>query len=171
MSEHTDGQINSDPAFGYLIFMIMASKSCPKPSEDYENYWTYADAPPEVRERGETYGKWLIFQKPPQIYDTWEDVSRRVESGELGATAAKVATMKENPNAYASKKDPSKVICVYTTERDIDEVGMRLVHVVKQTIRYKTDEATRAGIYIGRGYKRTTIKTIEWNRGKPFIKD
>ena len=75
--------------------------------------------------------------------------------------------MKENPNA----SNKAKVICVYTTEGDIVEVGMRLVHVVKQTIRYKTDEATMAGVYTNRGCKRITTKTIEWNDGKPFVKN
>ena len=148
----------------------MASRSCLKPSEEYDNCWIHVRAPPEVRERGKTYGKWMIFQKVPDIDDTWEEVSRRVESGELGATGAKVATMKEDPTVFS--QDPNtKVICVYTTEGDMDEVGMRLVHLVKQTIKYKTDEATRAGIYIGRGYRKTTIKTIVWNDGKPFARD
>ena len=138
----------------------------PKPSTCSDKYWIFAEGPDEVRARGDVYGKWLVFKPRGEMDSTWAEVSTRVESGELMAPVAKVSTLKDNPNA---KDKQSMVICVYTTQKDIDLVGMKLVHVVKQTIRYKTDEATRAGAYANRGYKRTTIKTIRWNDGKPFI--
>ena len=75
--------------------------------------------------------------------------------------------MRENPN---STNPDQSVICVYTTNDDIDEVGMRLVKLVKQTIRYKSDEATLAGVYSNRGFKKTTMKTITWKDGKAILK-
>ena len=98
----------------------------------------------------------------------WEDVSARVISGELLSPAAKVSTMIDHKPTSTGK---DMVICVYTTKEDIDVVGMQLVHVVKQTIRYKTDAATRAGVYVAHGHKKTTIKTINWNKGEPYIKE
>ena len=71
-----------------------------------------------------TLGKWLIFKHISCIDQVWETTSQAVVSGELGATAAKVST---NPN-YS---DPNiKVICVYTTAENSDEVGMKLIPYV-----------------------------------------
>ena len=49
----------------------------------------------------------------------------------------------------------------------MDEVGLMLIHKVKQTIRYKTDEATLSGFYAHKGDKNVTCKTIYWNGGDP----
>ena len=35
---------------------------------------------------------------------------------------------------------------VYTTEDAMDEVGLLLIHKVRTTIRYKTEDATHAGV-------------------------
>ncbi len=35
---------------------------------------------------------------------------------------------------------------VYTTEDTMDEVGLLLIHKVRTTIRYKTEDATHAGV-------------------------
>ncbi|KAI6647876.1 hypothetical protein LOD99_8463 [Oopsacas minuta] len=137
-----------------------------KPSQTDMAYWLSAMAPSVVVSRGNTYGKWLVFKHKSKMDELWEEVSKEVESGYLLATGAKVSTMKPNPNATNPEQ---LVICVYTTLEDIDEVGMRLVNLVKQTIRYKSDEATLAGVYSNRGYKKTTIKTITWKDGKASI--
>ena len=139
-----------------------------KPSETYDQFWILASAPTEIlRRRGQTYGKWLIFRDNSEIDALWEEVRQAVESDILLATGAKVSTMRENPN---STNPDQCVICVYTTIDDIDEVGMRLVKLVKQTIRYKSDEATLAGVYSNRGFKKTTMKTITWKDGKAILK-
>ena len=71
--------------------------------------------------KGPTLGKWLIFKHISCIDQVWETINQTVVSGELGATANKVSTMKVNPNS----SDPNiKVICVYTTAEDRDEVGV-----------------------------------------------
>ena len=148
--------------------MAASTSSSIKPTECTTDYWIYCKGPERLAERGEIYGKWLIFRKPSQMDELWEDVSARVISGELLSPAAKVSTMIDHKPTSTGK---DMVICVYTTKEDIDVVGMKLVHVVKQTIRYKTDEATLAGAYTAHGHKKTTIKTINWNKGEPYIKE
>lgn len=137
-----------------------------KPSEIYDKLWIYQDAPESCENRGDTLGKWLIFKKTSKIDETWEEVRKLVESGELGATAAKVSTMKDNPNASNKRM---KVICVYTTKEDIDDIGLKLIQVIKHTIKYKTDEATLAGKYSWSNTGKPTCRTLEWNDGNPVF--
>ena len=82
-----------------------------KPSQTYDELWIWEHAPESIAD------KWLVFKPVSEIYEMWEKIRKLVESGELGATHAKVATMKENRNAGNSK---NKVICVYTTKEDVD---------------------------------------------------
>lgn len=63
-----------------------------------------------------------------------------------------------------------KVICVYTTEKDMDDVGLRLIQLVKETIRYKKDQTTREGKYSGMGHGKVTCRTLLWNDGFPQFK-
>ena len=93
-------------------------------------------------------------------------IRKAVESGELGATGAKCSTAKDNPLKYPRNSNKG-VICVYTSKETMDEVGFKLIRMVKQDIRYKTDEATLKGEYIVTGYKKVTVKTIFWNDGEP----
>lgn len=100
-------------------------------------------------------GKWLIFVPQETVGELWEAVRRLVEAGELGE-AAKVSTMRPNPNA----KDPDKhVIVVYTDDHeaveDVRRVRDRLRAIgVTWRIPYKTDEATLAGRYQVTGHHR-----------------
>ena len=100
-------------------------------------------------------------------------IQKAVESGELGATGAKSSTAMESPSSSGRQGSSSRVgvICVYTSEETMDEVGLKLVYMVKQDIRYKTDEATRQGVYASTGHKGVALKTIYWNDGEPsFVK-
>ncbi len=103
-----------------------------------------------------TGGKWLIFVPRETVDEWWEAVRRLLEAGELGR-AAKVSTMRPNPNA---KDDPNKhVIVVYTDDHeavdDVRRVRERLGAIgVTWRIPYKTDEATRAGQYQVKGHHR-----------------
>ena len=139
-----------------------------KPTETHDAHWIWQDPPPSIRDKGETLGKWLVFKHKSRIDETWEKIRKVVESGELGATGAKTSTMKYNPNATSPD---TKVICVYTTAEDMDEVGLKLIHIVCQTIRYKTDEATISGKYTCHGSGKVTCRTLEWNKGNPTFKD
>ena len=113
-----------------------------EPTEVFDNYWTYVNGPVHCSTKGPTLSKWLIFKHISCIDQVWETISQTVLSGELGATAAKVSTMMINPN---SSNPNIKVISVYTTAEDRDEVVMKLIPYVCETIRYKTDVQTHAG--------------------------
>uniref|UniRef100_A0A1X7V8B3 Uncharacterized protein n=1 Tax=Amphimedon queenslandica TaxID=400682 RepID=A0A1X7V8B3_AMPQE len=133
------------------------------PTQVFDDYWIWQEAP---EEKGETLGKWLVFKHKSVIDKTWATVRKAVASGELGpgCNGAKVATMLENPTAT---NPDIKVICVYTTAEDVDPVGLKLIQLVKQKIRYKTDEATMAGVYAINGFTKTTCRTLDWNNGNP----
>ena len=138
----------------------------PTPTTTFDAYWIYQEGPPSLSKK-KALGKWLVFQYKTKIDDTWEEVRQAVQSGQLGAIACKVSTMRPNPN---SSNPNMLVICVYTTEEDMDEVGLKLVHIVKQKIRYKTDETTRAGKYACHGDVNVTCRTLDWNKGKLVFK-
>ena len=114
-----------------------------------------------------TYGKWLVFRKHEHLDEMWHTIRRQIESGELGCTTAKSSTMFCNPFSTGGSSQKSGVICVYTSKEDMDEVGLRLIQLVQNTIRYKTDEATLSGKYSCRGSGKITCRTIYWNDGMP----
>lgn len=81
-----------------------------------------------------------------------------------GCTGAKCSTAIQ----YPGKPYPSQgVFMLYTTRQKMDEVGVLLIYRVKQTIKYKTEEATHMGLYAYKGHKNVTCKTLYWNHGKP----
>ena len=133
------------------------------PTTVTDAYWVWADG---ISSSQKTLGKWLVFKRFDKLDETWHMIQKAVESGQLGATGAKCSTAKDNSLCYPRNSNKG-VICVYTSEETMDEVGFKLVHMVKQTIRYKTDEATLQGMYRATGYKKVTIKTIFWNDGEP----
>ena len=141
------------------------------PSSVTDRYWVYCRHPQEEL-LDETYGKWLVFKPKASgaLDETWHVIRQCVEAKEFGdgCTAAKCSTALENPDEAPIGK-PNGVICVYTTKEAIDEVGLLLIHKVRQTIRYKTDETTLKGLYAFKGHGKVTIRTIYWNDGKPSI--
>ena len=163
--------LGSQPQLVRLVRLMAASGVCSvgsqKPTSVYDSPWIWQDSPSSS---GTTLGKWLIFKHVSKIDATWKEVSEAVASGELGATGAKVSTMRKSELAT---DENVKVICVYTTREDMDEVGLKLIRLttVRQTIRYKTDEATRTGVYRNTGFKKSTIRALHWNSGKPYYTD
>ena len=144
----------------------MYVSSTVNPTTVTDTYWVWAKAPDEIRSSQKTLGKWLVFKQLEELDETWHMIRKAVESGQLGARGAKCSTALEDASCYPMDSSVG-VICVYTSEETMDEVGFKLVHMVKQTIRYKTDEATLQGMYRATGYKKVTIKTIFWNDGEP----
>ena len=135
-----------------------------RPSKVHDTYWIWESAPEEFESRGETYGKWLVFKHVSVIDKNWDIVRKAVASGELGAIGCTVSTRKKS---HKSNDDDMHVILVYTTKEDMDEVGMRLIPLVRQTIRYKTDEATLSNLYTCHGDGKVTCRTLDWNNGRP----
>ncbi len=121
-----------------------------KPSQTNHQCWIYAVHPKyeqiAKKVKFELVGKWLIFVPLKEVDATWEIIKKAVESGLLGY-CAKVSTNAKTPY------DPNtKVICVYTTnykdQKDVMAVRTALTELgfTKELV-YKTDEATRKGIY------------------------
>ena len=131
------------------------------PSSVTSDYWVWTFNPTNL---GRTYGKWLVFgKKGAQLNALWHKIHPLVRSGELGATGAKSST---GLSTGTSANDDRGVICVYTTQDMLDEVGPKLIEVVQMTIRYKSDEATYANRYARRGYKNICEKTLYWKKSK-----
>ena len=83
-----------------------------------------------------------------------------MESGELDSTGAKCSTAYAVAKPSSNTMDPSTgVICIYTSEETMDEVGFKLVHMVEQDIWYKTDEATLQRKYVATGYIQECVAT------------
>lgn len=130
-----------------------------------ESFWVWCQ-PPHVSQYTSTHGKWLVFKPMSTLDESWHKIRRAVEANEFGdgCTGAKCSTNRQDP---AKPKSSQGVFMVYTTKEGVDEVGLLLIHKVKQTIRYKTDEATLSGQYAHKGDKKITCKTIYWNSGDP----
>jgi|ERR1700729_140746 len=121
-----------------------------RPTEVLDAYWIFAErrdlkSYPASTER---CGKWLLFIKKAEIDRWWSRIKAPTEDGLLG-DRAKVATMRENPNAVSLD---TKVICVYTYDVEDDADRTRIREVLRELgvtwkIPYKTDEATYAGRY------------------------
>jgi hypothetical protein len=99
-----------------------------KPSEEFDDYWIYAQNTrvdyPEIWRSG----KWLIFCRKGEALDaTWEKVVEALDAGKLGRSA-KVSTMKHKP--HESSPDEG-VICVYTYSFD----DLQDVRRVRQALR------------------------------------
>ena len=125
------------------------------PSSVTDDYWVWVRNPAHL---GVTYGKWLVFGRKGSVLDSkWHKIHPLVSSGALGATGAKCST---DLSTGTSADDGRGVICVYTTREMRDEVGSRLIEEVRETIRYKSDEATLAGLYVSRGHKGVCEKTL-----------
>ena len=109
-------------------------------------HWVYAVAPragrdyPEHTIRG---GKWMIFVDAEERYEIWRRVCNTLEDGLLGYFAKMSLT----------PRDGRHVICIYTSDsRDVSDIKRirRALdkHVgIDWPIGYKTDEATRKGLY------------------------
>ena len=87
-----------------------------------------------------------------------------VNSGWLGATGAKCSTKLKDSTCRCHSG--GGVIEVFTTRRDSDKVGMKLIKICQHSIKYKTNEATEKGLYIANGETKTTSKTLKWNYGR-----
>lgn len=134
--------------------MVEIKEDLRKPSEVYDEYWiyTYNSKNSYLVEMGKNTGKWLIFASVSEIDQVWEKVRVAIKEGMLG-DSAKVATMKENPNALKSNY---KVICVYTNdftnEEDVMRIAKNLIDLeVPEKLRYKSDMATIQGKYANKG--------------------
>jgi hypothetical protein len=127
------------------------------PSKTTQMYWIVQDAPGSVPEaiEDENAGKWLIFQEPGLVDDSWKKIRNATVALDLGISA-KVSTSKPNPES----RDNRKVIYVYTKnwadETDVMRVRENLRTLgFTERIGYKRNIETFAGEYAKKG-KRVT---------------
>ena len=144
----------SDPE---TIYAMLRNGEGVIPTKTTQMYWIVLDAPgsaPEAIE-DENAGKWLIFQEPDQVDDSWKKVRDATVAGELGISA-KVSTAKPNPDS----RDNRKVIYVYTKDWADESDVMRVRENLRKLgfvdrIGYKRNLETFAGEYAKKG-KRVT---------------
>jgi hypothetical protein len=127
------------------------------PSKTTQMYWIVQDAPGSVPEaiEDENAGKWLIFQEPGLVDESWKKVRNATVALNLGISA-KVSTSKPNPES----RDNRKVIYIYTKnwadETDVMRVRENLRTLgFTERIGYKRNIETFAGEYAKKG-KRVT---------------
>jgi len=127
------------------------------PSKTTQMYWIVQDAPGSVPEaiEDENAGKWLIFQEPGLVDESWKKVRNATVALNLGISA-KVSTSKPNPES----RDNRKVIYIYTKnwadEMDVMRVRENLRALgFTERIGYKRNIETFAGEYAKKG-KRVT---------------
>jgi len=139
------------------IYVMLCNGEGVIPTKTAQMYWIVLDAPgsaPEAIE-DENAGKWLIFQDPDQVDDSWKKVRDATVAGELGISA-KVSTAKPNPDS----RDNRKVIYVYTKDWADEADVMRVREKLRELgfvdrIGYKRNLETFAGEYAKKG-KRVT---------------
>ncbi len=127
------------------------------PSKTTQMYWIVQDAPgsaPEAIE-DENAGKWLIFQEPGVVDESWKKVRDATVAHTLGISA-KVSTSKPNPES----RDNRKVIYIYTKNWADEQDVMRVRETLRtlgfaERIGYKRNIETFAGEYAKKG-KRVT---------------
>ena len=139
-----------------------------EPDNGLEDYSSESGSEDELNDEDEILGKWLVFRLyGRELDETWHMLTRVLDSGKLGADSMKSSTLRYNPSCAGTGFHNAGVICIYTTEKLMDEAGFQLVELLKHDIKYKTDEATLSGVYMHRGAERTTLKTLFWNDGNP----
>jgi hypothetical protein len=113
-------------------------------------------------------GKWMLFVSDDTVNRVWDEIKIAVANGDLWRS--KVSTHNPKKSSYA--------IMIYTKDyTDLNDVihilnyletsGIKPSHV---TIKYRTDEQTRAGIYSGSRqkpwiYSSDTIRGLTATRG------
>ena len=108
-----------------------------------------------------------MFKDFDELNMTWKNIVQAIKRDELeGCSAAKCSTLFYNPSCAGPGPFTHGVICVYTYEDDIDNIGFKLIDLVKQDIKYKTDETTLTYKYTHVGIV-STIKTLYYNGGRP----
>ncbi len=138
------------------------------PTEVTEAFWVWYDPPHYYTTTHHHTRKMACLQISRKTRRRMHEIRQALAAGEFGdgCTGAKCSTGRKDP---AKPQSTQGVFMVYTTEDAMDEVGLLLIHKVRQTIRYKTEDATHAGVYAHKGDKKVTSKTLYWNKGDPFI--
>lgn len=117
--------------------------------------WIYVkatsdDYPETINGKG---GKWLIFIPEDKVDIVWQKIRKSILKNKL-VRYAKCSTIIKNKHSQNNKTDC--VICIYTYDYT-DEVDVRVIRYklkklgFREKLYYKTDNATREGIYKNNG--------------------
>ena len=137
-----------------------------KPTQVYDAHFIFFTL--LCAEINKFFGKWLVFKHWDEVDETWEMVRMAVaENNMQGSQHAAVTCKKYNPSMGGPGPNTVGVINVHTQEHDIDAIGFKLIEMVKQDIKYKTDQASINGEYSFTGSRPVSLKTIYWNNGRP----
>lgn len=138
------------------------------PTEVHDEFWIHVRRRRDPNQHDKTLGKWMVFKHYDEIDQTWKNIQTAILSDDMqGCVYAKCSTMMYSPSCSGPGPDTCGVICVYTSQNNMDDIGFRLIEIVKQDIKYKLDEATLDYKYVHAGSGKVTIKTIFWNNGMP----
>jgi len=139
------------------IFDMLCNGEGVIPSATTQTYWIVQDSPESAPEaiEDENAGKWLIFQEPGLVDESWKKVRNATVALNLGISA-KVSTSKPNPES----RDSRKVIYIYTKNWADETDVMRVRETLRtlgfiERIGYKRNIETFAGQYAKKG-KRVT---------------
>ena len=130
-----------------IVAQLACATAAHKPSTESNAYFVSAHEVRPSHRWTRSSGKWLIFVPPEQVDETWERIRMATEAGQLGL-AAKASTARPNPHA----RSRDRVIVVYTYDGSDLQDRTRVRRALRQMgftepLCYKTDEATRKGIY------------------------
>ena len=154
----------------YICFYLPAEGADNRdPTTVRDVRWIECDGPADLSDQP-SFGKWMVFCEYNDLYKSWRNIKEQVQSGQLGAKAARCSTMLKDDTSSCYS---GGVIEVFTTREDMDKVGMKLIFVdgVRHDIKYKTNEATEKGQYSAKSQKKTAYKDLQWNYGKPSFRN
>ena len=96
--------------------------------------------------RQEIRYSWYVFKDLDEINETWEKIQTTTVNDDLqGCVLVTCSTMKYNPTMPGSGPSTTGVICVYIEEHNMDTIGFKLIEIVQQDIKYKTESDSLAG--------------------------
>lgn len=130
-----------------------------KPTEVTKStaYWLHAENNKYGRDTLEPakIGKWMLFLSKEEVNATWDKIKQAVTSGDLWHSKVSTTEVSPVPNRgiYAIMiytKDYTDLVDVINVLDYLEDSGIKARHT---TIRYKTDQQTRAGVYSASGQK------------------
>lgn len=118
-------------------------------------YWLYASNNKYDDEAldCEKIGKWMLFPTKDQVNATWDKIKEAIMNGDLWESKVSTTSSKSGYQNHAIMiytKDHTDLNDVINVLDFLESSGIKPSH---QTIRYKTDQQTRDGVYSGGGQK------------------
>lgn len=102
----------------------------------------------------------MVFKHLDELDETWEKLRTAIARDELqGCLHARSSTAMYDPTHGGPGPKLVGVICVYTKEHNMDAIGFEMIKIVKQDIKYKTEQASMEGKFRHVGSGQVCIKT------------